>query len=113
MAGIAVLSDEIRSDTDLLSPGPRLSQPQMADLTVGLGRLQPTLAKPPFDASRLKLLLEEIDLTAEGLALLVHGLVTVDFGHKTLVVDGEFIELATESGVGGPASPKGRNEPGR
>src|SRR5258708_38763662 len=55
MAGIAVLTDEIRSNADLLRPGPHLPQPQVADLTVGLGRFQPSFTAPPLDASRLKL----------------------------------------------------------
>src|SRR5258708_4160297 len=112
MAGVAILSDEVRSDTDLFRPGPGLSQSQVADLTVGLGCLQPTLAEPPFEASRLELLFEEVDLTAEGLTLLVHGSVPIDFCHKTPVVDGELVELAAEGGVGGSASPKGCDEPG-
>src|SRR5258707_12413443 len=111
MAGIAVLTDEIRPNADLLRPGPCLSQPQVADLTVGLGRFQPAFAKPPFDTSRLKLLLEEVDLTAEGLALLVHGPVAINLRHEAPVMNGEFVELAMEGGVGGSAPPKGSNEP--
>src|SRR5229473_292446 len=111
MAGVAVLADEVRPDTDLFRSGPCLPQSQMADLTVGLGCLQPTLAKPPFDAGCLKLLLQQVDLTAQGLALLVHGSVPIDFCNEAPIVNGEFVELATESGVGGPASPKGCDEP--
>src|SRR5258708_4814620 len=111
MAGVAVLPNEIRSNADLFRPSPRLAQPQVADLTVSLGRLQPPFAKPPFDARRLKLLVEQVDLTAEGLTLLVHSPVTVDLCHEPPVVDGEFVELATEGGVGGSTPPEGRNKP--
>src|SRR5258708_24807110 len=111
MGGVAVLVDEVRPDADLLRPSPHLSQPQMADLMVSFGRFQPPFAKPPFDVSCLKLLFKEIDLAAEGLALLVHGSLAVDLGHKTPVVDGELVELAAKGGVGGSAPTEGGNEP--
>src|SRR5258708_4574680 len=113
MAGVTVLADEIRSNTDLFGPGPRLPQPQVADLPIGFSRFPPTLAKPPLDASRLKLLLQEVDLGAERLALLVHGAVAVDFGHEAPVVNGELVKLAAEGGIGSPAPSKGGNEPCR
>src|SRR5260370_28413583 len=106
MAGIAVLADKVRPNADLLRAGPRLPQPQVTDLSIGLSRFQPTLAEPPFDASRLKLLFEEIDLAAERLALFVHGMIVVDLGHEAPVVDGEFVELAAEGGVRGSPSSK-------
>src|SRR5260370_38561807 len=118
MGGVAVLADEVGPNADLFGPGPCLSQPQVADLSIGFSRFQPTLAKPPLDASRLKLLLEEVDLGAERLALLVHGAVAVDFSHEPPVVNGEFVELRAEAGVGGPAPSQGgpgrrRRGPGR
>src|SRR5260370_23099079 len=94
MAGVAVLADKVCPDAVLFRPGPCLPQPQVADLPVSLGCLQPTLAKPPFELDRLKLLPKEAALAAERLALLVHGAVAVDFSHETPVVDGEFVELA-------------------
>src|SRR5258707_14350482 len=111
MAGVAILADEVRPNADLFGSGPRLPQPQVADLSIGFGCLQPPLAKPPFNASRLELLLEKVDLAAERLALLIHGAVTVDFGHEAPVVDGELIELAPESGIRSPAPTKGGNKP--
>src|SRR5258708_35908275 len=83
----------------------------MADLSIRLGRLQPPLAKTPFDASRLKRLFEEADLTAERLALLVHCSVLVDLGHESPVVYREFVELAAEGGVRGSGSTEGGDEP--
>src|SRR5258708_21743315 len=111
MAGVAVLAVEFHSNADLLRPGSCLPQPQVTDMTVGLGRLQSPFAESPLDASRLKLLLEEVDLAAEGLALLVHGPVAIDFGHKAPIVNREFVELATEGGVGGSTPPESGNEP--
>src|SRR5713226_5484699 len=113
MAGIAVLADEVRPNADLLRPGPCLSQLQVADLSIGLSHFQPAFAEPPLDASRLKLLLEEVDLAAERLALLVHGAIAVDLSHKTPVVNGELVELAAEGGVRGSTPPEGGNEPCR
>src|SRR5258708_35320022 len=111
MAGVTILADEVRPDADLLRSCPCLPQPQMADLSVGFGCFQPTLAKPPFDASRLKLLFKEVDLAAEHLALLVHGAVTIDLGHETPVVNGELVKLATEGGICGSTPAKGGDEP--
>ncbi len=113
MAGIAILADEVRPNVDLLHPGPCLPQSQVADLPVGFGRFQPTLAKPPLDTSCLKLLFKEVNLAAERLALLVHGAVAVNLGHETPVVNGELVELAAEGGIRGPAPSKGGNEPCR
>ena len=113
MAGIAVLADEIRSDAVLLCSGPRLPQPQMVDLAVGLGCLEPTLAEASFEAGGLELLLKEIDLAAQRLALFIHGSVPVDFCHETPVVNGEFVKLATECSERGPAPTESSNKPGR
>src|SRR5258708_35476512 len=113
MAGIAILADEVRPNADLLRPGPCLPQPQVADLPIGFGRLQPTLAKPSLEASHLKLLFEEVNLAAERLALLVHGAIAVNLSHEPPVVNGELVELAAEGGVRGPAPSKGGNEPRR
>jgi len=83
----------------------------MADLAIGLGRLQPTFAETPLETGRLKLLLEEINLTAEGLTLLVDTPVAVDFGHEAPVMDGEFVKLAAKGGIGSAAPPQGSEEP--
>src|SRR5712692_2542238 len=83
----------------------------MADLMVGLGSFEPPLAEAAFHASHLEFLLEEIDLTAEQLALLVHGVVSIDLCHKTPVVDSEFVEFSTECGVGGSAPTEGGYKP--
>src|SRR5258708_13280350 len=99
MAGIAVLADEVHPDADLFRSGSHLSQPQMADLLVGFGCLQPTLAKPSFDASRLKLLFKEIDLAAECLALLIHGSVAIDLSHKTPILNAKLFALALKAGT--------------
>ncbi len=95
MAGVAVLANQVCPDAVLLCSGSCLPQPQVADLLISLGHLQPPLAEPLFESGRLELLVEEVDLTAERLALLVHCSVSVDFGHEAPVVNGEFVELAT------------------
>src|SRR5260370_31153360 len=83
----------------------------MADLAISLGRFHPPLAEPPFEMGHLELLVEEVDLTAEGLALLVHRSVSVNFGHEAPIMDGEFVELATEHYEHGSAPTEGGNEP--
>ncbi len=85
----------------------------MPDLTVGFGCLQSPLAKAPFEAGRLELLVEEVDLAAERLALLIHGSVPIDFGHETPVMNGKLIELTTECGEHGSAPAQGSDEPCR
>ncbi len=65
-------------------------------MMVGFGRFESPLAEPSFHMGCLELLLEEVDLTAERLALLVHRLVSVDLRHETPVVHGEFVELPVE-----------------
>ncbi len=111
MAGIAILTDEVRPDADLLGSGPSLPQSQVVDLSIGLGRFQSTFAKPPLDASRLQLLFEEVDLAGERLTLLIHSTVAIDLGHETPVVNGELVKLAVEGGVRGPTPSEGRNKP--
>src|SRR5713226_9213637 len=113
MAGVAILSDKVCPNMDLLRSGSCLSQPQMADLSIGFGCLQPTLAEPPLDAGRLKLLFKEVDLGTERLALFVHNAVSIDFSHELPIVDGEFVEFAAEGGVCSPTPSKGGNEPCR
>ncbi len=83
----------------------------MVDLMVSFGRLQPPFAKAPFKAGHLELLIEEVDLAAERLALLIHGTIPVDFCHETPVVDGEFVEFSTERGEGSSAPTKGGYKP--
>ena len=111
MAGIAILHNQVCSDVVLFGSGPRLSQSQVADLTVGLGCFQPPLAKASFKTGRLKLLVKEVDLAVERLALLIHCSVSIDLGHKPPVMDGEFVKLVAKCGVGGPAPSKSGNKP--
>jgi len=77
------------------------------DLAIGPGGLKSPFAETLLHTSRLDLLFEEIDLTAQRLALLVHGTVMVDLGHKTPVVDGELVECSTKGGEGGTTPPQG------
>ena len=65
IVGLAVLAHQICPNTVLLLLGPSLSQPQMVDLTVCLGCLEPPFAEASFHMSRLDLLLKEIDLGAQ------------------------------------------------
>ncbi len=83
----------------------------MADLTICLCHFEPPFAEALFHPSHLDLLLEEINLGAQGLALLVHGPILVDFGHKTPIVAGELVEHAADHGKGGPASHQSGQEP--
>ena len=85
----------------------------MADLTVGPGGFKPSFAKLSFHASHLELLLEEVDLTAERLTLLIHGAIPVDFGHKTPVVDGKLVEFSMECGESGATPSESGYEPHR
>ena len=80
----------------------------MADLTIRLCHFKLPLAETPFHPSHLYLLLKEVDLRGQQLALLVYGLISVDFSHKTPIVAGELVEHATDHGEGGPASHQGR-----
>ncbi len=59
----------------------------------------------------MELLVEEIDLAAERLALLVHCPVSIDLGHEAPVVNGKFVELVAEGGKCGPTPTEGGNEP--
>ena len=79
----------------------------MLDLSVGPGGFEPPFAETSFHASCLDLLLKEINLTAQRLALLVHGVVMVDLGHEAPVVDSEFVEFSLESSKGGATSSQG------
>src|SRR5258708_26642041 len=111
MGGVAVVVNQVRPDAVLLCSSSCLPQSQVADLSISLGRLQPPFAEPPFETGRLELLIEEVDLTAERLALLVHHPVPVDFGHEAPIMNGEFIELTAKGGEGGSAPTAGGNDP--
>ena len=71
MTGSVVLAYQVCSDLVLLMPGPGLSQPQVVDLTICPCCLEPPFTKAPFDPSHLHLLLEEVDLGGQCLALVL------------------------------------------
>ncbi len=79
----------------------------MVDLTICLCRFESSLAETPFYPNRLYLLFEEVDLGGQRLALLIHGLVSVDFGHKTPIVAGELVKCTMDRSESGPASHQG------
>src|SRR5712692_5314249 len=111
IAGLAILTHQVGPNAILLCPGPRLSQLQMVDLTVCLGCLEPPPAKTTLHSSRLHLLFKEINLAAQRLTLFVHRMVSIDFGHETPVVDGEFVEFSTQCGKCCATPPERRYEP--
>ncbi len=108
MPSLSILAYQVRPDPVLLLTGPGLTQPQMLNLAVGSGGFESPFAETSFHSSRLHLLLKEIDLAAQHLALLVHDVVTVDFGHKTPVVDRELVEHSMKGGKGGTTPPQSR-----
>src|SRR5216684_7941112 len=83
----------------------------MADLMICLCRFKPPFAEASFHSSHLYFLLKEVDLGGQHLALLIHGTVSVDFGHKTPIVAGELVECATDCGKGCATSHQGGQEP--
>ena len=111
MTSPLVLPHQVHPTSVLFDLGPCLTQSQMADLSICLCHFEPPFAKALFHLGHLDLLLKEVNLGAQQLALFVHCVVAIDFGHKTPVVDGEFIKLSSEGGEGGAASPQGRYEP--
>jgi len=50
-------------------------------------------------------------LSGQHLALLVHGLVAIDFHHETPVIPGELVEHTANGCKDGPTSHHGREEP--
>ena len=107
MLSIPILAYEVHPNSVLLLTGPGLTQSQMADLVVGPSGLESPFTETLFHSSRLDLLLEEIDLAAQRLALFVHHVVTVDFGHKAPVVNGKFVEFSPEGGEGSATPSQG------
>ena len=83
IAGLAVLAYQVHPDVILLCSGSCLPQLQVTDLAVCFGCFKPPLAEPAFHAGYLELLVEEVDLATERLALLVHSAVSIDFCHET------------------------------
>ena len=111
MVGSTVLAYQVCSDAVLLLPGPCLPKSLVRDLTVHPGCFKPPFTEASFHSGRLELLFKEIDLTAEHLALLIHGVVSVDLGHEAPIMDGEFVKFAMERGKGGAAPSQGRYKP--
>src|SRR5258707_13886017 len=107
MPSLPVLAYQVHPDPILLLSGSGLTQPQMLDLAVGAGSFESPFAKTPFHSDHLDLLLKEVNLAIQCLALFIHGAVAVDFGHKTPVVDGELVECSTKGGKGGTTPPQG------
>ncbi len=83
----------------------------MADLSICLCCFKPPFTKAPFHSGHLDLLFKEVDLGTQHLALFVHGLILVDFGHKTPIVAGELVECMVDCGEGGPTSHQDGQEP--
>ena len=79
----------------------------MADLFVHPCCLEPPFTETSLHVGHLHLLLKEIDLTAERLALFVHHMVPVDLSHETPIVDCEFVKLAMDCGKGGATPSQG------
>src|SRR5258708_12521917 len=86
IAGLAVLAHQVCLNMILLHSGSRLPQSQVADLAVCSGCLEPPLAETMLHPSRLDLLFEAVNLTTQVLALLIHGMVLVDFGDQTPIL---------------------------
>ncbi len=78
---------------------------------VSPGSLESPFAETSLHVSSLDLLVKEIDLAAQRLALFVHGTVTIDLSHETPVVDGKFVEFLPESGEGCATSSQGGQKP--
>src|SRR5258708_8911488 len=107
MASLVVLAHHVHPNSVLFVSGPCLTQLQMADLTIHPCCFESSLAETLFHPGHLYLLFEEINLGGQRLALLVHGMVPVDFGHKTPIVAGELVKCMAEHCEGGPASHQG------
>ncbi len=108
MPSLPILAYQVHSNPVLLLTGPHLTQSQMTDLAVSPGGFESPFAETPLHLSHLDLLLKEVDLTAQHLALFVHCVIAVDFGHKTPVVDSELVELPSEGSEGGATPSQGR-----
>ncbi len=105
------LAKQIFSYLVLFMSHPCLAQTETADILVGLGRFKSPFTETSFHSCRFHLLLDEVDLGREALALLVHGLIPIDLSHKTPIVGGELVEGVAESGKGGATSHQCREEP--
>ena len=79
----------------------------MVDLMICLCHFKSPLAEALFHLSCLYLLFEEVDLGGQQLALFIHGLVLVNFSHKTPIVTGELVEHMADGGKGGATSHQG------
>src|SRR5713226_2606859 len=87
MSSLSILAYQVRPDPVLLLACSGLAQPQMLDLAVGPGGFESPFAETVLHSSHLDLLFKEINLATQRLALLIHGAVAVDLGHKTPIVD--------------------------
>src|SRR5258708_21559947 len=111
MSSLLILVHQVCPNSVLLLTHPGLTQPQMADLAVGSGGFKSPFAETSLHSSHLDLLFKEVDLAAQRLALLVHGLVVVNLGHEAPIVDGELVKCAAECSEGGATPPQGGYEP--
>ena len=107
MTRLLPLSYQVTSDLVLLVSSPHLAQSQMVDLSICSCHFEPPLAESLFHLGRLHLLFKEVNLGRQCLALFVHGLVAVDFSHKTPIVTGELVKCSVDHGESGPTSHQG------
>src|SRR5258708_39224382 len=98
---------QVLSDLVLLGLCPCLPQLQMVDVMVGTCCLKPPSAEASFGSGCLYLLLEQVNLGGQHLALLIHGPVLVDLSHKTPIITGELVKCLMDSGEGGATSNQG------
>src|SRR5258708_3989783 len=98
------LVKQISSHLVLFVSRPCLTQMETADVLVGLGCLKSPFTEASFHSRRFHLLLDEVDLGREALALLVHCPIPINLSHKTPIVGGELVEGTAESGKGGATS---------
>ncbi len=104
MVSLVVLAYQVCPDMVLLLSGSCLTQSQVADLMICPGCFESPFAETLLHLSCLDFLLKEVDLSAQHLALFIHGSVLINFSHKTPIVAGELVEGTPDHSEGGPAS---------
>ncbi len=75
----------------------------MVDMLICSCCFEPPFAEALLGPSCVYLLLKQVDLGFQCLALFVHGLVAVNFSHKTPIVLGKLVKGAADGGESGPA----------